>query len=108
VEEKLFFEYEIRDTKTHTSDIFNVGEYSVYTVYITNRLDQAITIQVKANRTKETAGAVDVGSSFSVASNTEESRTFAAEDVFLPFVFITAVCSVAPISGSLSAYLLKK
>jgi len=63
---------------------------------------------VKAHRLPTRLGAVDVGAAFTVAAGEQGARTWSFEDVFLPYVLITATYATAPTKGDLTAYCIKK
>lgn len=105
-ESRIFTDYAITDTNPHNSSIFNTSRYKFVTLYITNTHDQALTVQVKANRLNSTTGAVGVGSTFTVAATTgTEARTIIIDnDGYLPYYFIEVSAAVAPLSGNVNAY----
>ena len=74
-------------------------------IFVDNGLDQAVTIQVKANRENAYAKSVNVGSSFSVPANSQDARSLSVETSgWLPYIMVEVSCSVAPTSGSLTIY----
>ena len=74
-------------------------------IFVDNGLDQAVTIQVKANRENAYAKSVNVGSSFSVPANSQDARSLSVETSgWLPYVTVSVQCEVAPTSGSLTIY----
>jgi len=79
-----------------------------FTVFVDNGLNQAVTVQVKANREASATKAVNVGSAFSVAAGSTDARTVSPETSgWLPYVFVEVSCSTAPTSGSLTIYFVK-
>jgi len=107
-EDVLFDREEIRDTAVHYSDISDVGEFEAFTIFVSNLHDQSVEIQVKAHRLPTRLGAVDVGVAFTVAAGDQDARTWSLEDVFLPYVLITATYATAPTKGDLTVYCIKK
>jgi len=100
---------EIRDTLTHVSEIANVSLYNIQTVSVINELDQPLTVQVKGNWTPTTTHAVDIGASFDVAINTQETRTLTPDTSgWLPFIFVTLTCATAPTKGAVHVRILAK
>jgi len=105
-ESQIFTDYAITDTNPHNSSIFNTSRYKFVTLYITNTHNQALTVQVMANRLNSTTGAVSVGTAFTVAATTgTEARTIIIDtDGYLPYYFIEVNAAVAPLSGDVNAY----
>ena len=78
------------------------------TIYVDNGLDQAVVIQVKANRERTYANSVNVGSPFTVAAGSQDARTLTpSTSGWLPYVTVEVYCTVAPTSGSLTVYLIR-
>jgi len=98
----------IRDTTLHLTDIVEIGDWDVYTIYVSNALDQDVEVQVKANRLTGTIGAVDVGPSFPVSAGSSEAKTWSMQDVFLPFCYCEVKALATPTSGYVAIYLLLK
>jgi len=108
-EEDVLFDREaIRDTAAHYSDISDVGEFEAFTIFVSNLHDQPVEIQVKAHRLSTRLGAVNVGAAFTVAAGDQDARTWSFEDVFLPYVLITATYATAPTKGDLTVSCIKK
>jgi len=80
----------------------------IATVFVVNSLDQDITVQIKGMRTEEYSSVVDVGPSFTVASESVDARTLTPETSgWLPYITVELQCSSAPSSGSVTVYLIK-
>ena len=95
--------YEIRNTSIHRSEIANDTTFSIVTLHVENTLDQAVTIQIKGNILSSLNGAVDMGSSFTVAPSDFEARTIVvASDGWMPYIYFEASCSTAPTSGNIT------
>ena len=107
---QVFEDEEIRDTNTHNSTIVDARNYSIIVIYVDNDLDQAVSIQVKANRANSTTGAVDVGAAFNVAAtNGVEARVLTPDTSgWLPYIYVEATCAVAPTSGDLNCYIIRR
>jgi len=81
---------------------------SPVTIFVENGLDQDVTVQVKGNRVKSTTGAINVGSSFTVAKNSNDARTLTPDTSgWLPYIYVEVQCSVAPASGQLTIWLIR-
>ncbi len=105
-EKQIFTNEGITDTNAHNSILFNSSRYKYVTFYITNTHNQALTVQVKGNRSNSTTGAVNIGSTFTIAATTGiEARTLVmGNDGYLPYLFITVTASVAPTTGNINSY----
>ena len=80
-------------------------ELKAITLFIDNGLNQAVTIQVKANREKALAKSVNVGSPITVSANSTDARTLSPDTSgYLPYLTVSLQCSVAPTSGSVTVY----
>jgi len=105
----LFTSLAIRDTNTHNSDIADCRIYNLVTFFVINDLNQSVTVQVKGNRANSVTGALDVGSTFTVAVSDSGAKAIAAlVDGVLPYLFAQITASVAPSSGDLNCYVEKK
>jgi len=98
----------IRDTVTHLTDIVEIGDWDVYTIYVSNALDQDVEVQVKANRLTGFIGAVNVGAAFTVTAGSHDARTISSQDVFLPFLYCEVKALAVPTRGYVAIYLLLK
>jgi len=107
-EDVLFDRERIRDTAVYHSDISDVGEFEVFTIFVSNLHDQSVEIQVKAHRLPTRLGAVNVGPAFTVATGDQDAKTTSMQDVFLPYVLVTAQYAIAPTTGDLTVYCIKK
>jgi len=77
-------------------------------VKVENDLDQDVTVQIYANHEKSTAKATTLGASFTVATGGIEVKTLeVSTSGWLPFLYLTAQCAIAPTSGSLTARLVR-
>jgi len=80
----------------------------VVSIFVDNGLDQAVTVQVKANRENAYAKSVNIGSAFSVGAGSQDARTLTPEtSSWLPYVTVEVSCSTAPTSGVLDIYLVR-
>jgi hypothetical protein len=99
------------NTKKLLSDIIAeklIEKLRIVSVFVDNGLDQAVTVQVKANREKAYAKAVNVGSAFTVSANSADARTLSPDTSgWLPYIMVEVSCSTAPTSGALDVYLVR-
>jgi len=108
-ETQIFTDEEIRDTNAHNSSIVDCRIYNLVTFFVINDLDQSVTVQVKGNRANSVTGALDVGSSFTVAASDSGAKAIAAVvDGVLPFMFAEITAGGVPGSGDLNCYVEKK
>lgn len=100
-EDKVFDDLAIRNTVLQDSSESNSGEFLAKTIFIENSLNQDVTFQLqgKRNGTK-----VNIGAPFVVTASTNSYQTVSA---YFPKYCMTAQCSIAPASGSLSVYIIK-
>lgn len=104
---QVFSDEEIRDTVAHDSAIAKMERYKIITVYVTNTLDQIVSIRVRANETNSTTGATNIGAAFNVAATTGiEARTLTPDTTgWLPYIFVNATAAVVPTTGNLNIYI---
>ena len=108
-EERVMTDLEIRDTDPHDSDISDVRNFNLITVFVDNGLDQDVSVQVKGNRVNSVTGAVNIGSALTVAADDRESRTLTPDTSgWLPYIFVTVTASVAPTEDAINVYIIKK
>ena len=108
-ETQIFTDEEIRDTNAHKSSIVDCRIYNLVTFFVINDLNQSVTVQVKGNRANSVTGALDIGSSFTVAASDSGAKAIAAlVDGVLPYMFAEITAGVAPGSGDLNCYVEKK
>jgi len=101
----LFKDYEIRDTLEHFSEVCNWVKPKPLTIWVSNTLDQTVTIQPLGNILPSRIGSVAVGASVDVASNTQTYITLVPVNVgYVPHVLVKASCTTAPTMGKLDAY----
>lgn len=100
----VFKDEEIRDVVAHNSSIANMTRYKIISIYVANTLDQIISIQVRANQTKSTTGATDVGGAFNVAATTGiEARVLTPDTTgWLPYIYAIATATGLPTTGDLN------
>jgi hypothetical protein len=101
-EDRVFVEEQIRDIVTHNSVVSPSAEFRAKTIFIANGLDQAVTLQLRGARD---GIFVNVGDPFIIAANSNGYQT--VEDYF-PKYDLTAQCSIAPISGALNVWIIKR
>ena len=109
VEERIMEDVEIRDTDPHDSDISDVQNFDIITIFVDNDLNQDVSVQVKGNRVNSVTGAVNIGSAFTVAADDRESRTLTPDTSgWLPYIFVTVTAPVAPTEDAINVYINKK
>lgn len=104
-EDKIFDALAITDTSNHDSSISDNRFFIPRTILIENTLNQSVTITVQGSRYADFTRFVTVGNGFVVPSGGDAYATIAD---YLPFLRLRANCIVAPASGSLTAYVLKR
>ena len=100
----------ISDTDLHTPDsdseisILDMHRFGGTTIRIVNTLNEAVDIKFYGNMTEDETSADQIGATVTVAATTGiETRTIVPEnDGWMPFVYVTAQCSVAPASGDVT------
>jgi len=80
---------------------------NLISIKIANDLDQDVAIQICANHEKSTSKAATLGAAFSVKVGSVSVKTLLGgiSSGWLPWLYLTATCSKAPTSGSLTAWL---
>jgi hypothetical protein len=89
----------IRDTSPHMGEIVFNGDFIIKTLIVENGLNQAVTFQCQGSANSDFSNAFNIGSSWEVAANTNIYMTC---ETYIPYWRITATCSVAPTSGTVS------
>jgi len=106
---QLFIRHEIRDTLDHYSEICEWLNEEALTLFFSNTHDQALTIQVLGNKLPSRLGAISVGASFTLAANSQESRTLTLDTSgWLPYILVKAKAATAPTKGDLTVLALFK
>jgi hypothetical protein len=100
----IFDSLAIRSTATQTSLVADCRGFQARTIIIENGLNQLVTFQIQKCRTGDFAKPIDIGASFDVAASSNDYRSL---DVYFPFVRITATCTIAPTTGTLTVSLEK-
>jgi len=78
------------------------------TIFVENNLDQPVTVQLLGNRVPGIAGAVGVGSPFTVAAGSTDARTLTPDTSgWLPFITARVQCVIAPSGGTVTIWLIK-
>lgn len=95
----VFDALEIRNTSTQTSSQVDNDAYIIKTLIIENGLNQTVTFQCQGSANIDFSNLFNIGSSFDIAAST---NTFMTCDSYIPYWRVTAVCSVAPTTGTLS------
>jgi len=106
---KVLLREPIRDTVVHISDIEEWLEQPALTIWISNACDQPVTVQVKGNRLPSRLGAVNVGSSFTMAADSQDARTLTPNTTgWLPYILVEVSYATAPTRGVLTVLAYKK
>jgi hypothetical protein len=80
----------------------------IVSVFVDNGLNQAVRVQLKANRGGAYAKSVNVGSAFTVNAGGQDSRTLTPDSCgWLPYITVEVSCTTAPTSGALDIYLVR-
>ena len=94
----------IRDTATKTSDVSNNQGFVPKTIAINNALNQAVTLQLQGTTDSSFTNVYDIGAPFVIAAST---LSYQNTETYFPFFRLTAVCAIAPTTGTLTVTLLK-
>lgn len=89
----------IRDTSAHDGDIVFNGDFVIKTLIIENGLNQSVTLQCSGSANSDFSNSFNIGSPFDVTGTT---NTYMTCETYIPYWRVTATCSVAPSSGTLS------
>ena len=98
LEDTMFDGEAIRDTDAHNSATVPAHELPIKTLIINNGLNQTATCQVQASR--DATNWFNVGSAFDVTNG----WTYQTCDTFFPYGRMVVQCSVAPTTGTFSAW----
>ena len=80
----------------------------VITVFVDNGLDQPVTVQLRANRVRDYAKSVSIGSAFTVGAGSSDARTLDPNTSgWLPYIMAEVWCSTAPTTGAVDVYLVR-
>jgi len=109
VTDEILHDYPLRDTDTHTTEISDVGDYDIFSVYVTNELDADVTVTVYGNREPRKSQSARIGESFTVKANDVESRNVSVySETWTQYVYCTFKASTAPTKGLLHIYVIKR
>lgn len=114
LEESLFNALAITDTSTHYSAIIDMRGIKGKVLYFNNTLNQSVTLAVMGARTNAITYGVTLGVTYSLTAGNSVAivaygsgggtvQNLGLQDTW-PYLFVSATCSVAPTSGSLSGY----
>lgn len=101
-EDKVFDALAIRDTSNHDSGKSDSGEFTAKVILIENGLNQTVTFQLQGSR--DASVWLDIGATFNVAASTNQYETVST---YFPCYRLQAICSTAPTTGTLDAYIVK-
>jgi hypothetical protein len=91
--EKTFDALAIRDTNNHNGSQIHLFDFQLKTIIIENGLNQQVTLQCQASAHS------DFSNSFNVGTN-----DFQTCESYFPYMRLTAICSTAPTTGSLTVH----
>lgn len=91
----------IRDTSPHTCDTVYNGSFIIKTLVVENELNQTVTFQCEGSANADFSNPFNIGSTWDVTATT---NTYMTCETYIPYWRITATCSVAPSSGTLSVF----
>ncbi len=100
--DQVFTAKVITDTATHTSSGSTTGEFSAEMTVAYNGFDQEVSLQLQGSI--DDTNWLDIGVPFVLASGLKDYDT--VTDYF-PLYRLTAICSTAPSSGTLDAWIVK-
>lgn len=103
--EKVFDAEAIRDTTAHTSSISDHRVFAPKTIAICNKLNQTVTFQLQGSFDAAFSEVFDIGATFDVTASTNDWQN---ADVYFPYLRLEVSCSVAPTTGDLTVYFLKR
>jgi len=102
--DKVFDALAIRDTATHNSDVSDCQGWGKKTIIVQNGLDQDVSIQVQGDVESAFGNPYDIQSAFTVTAG---KSSYKALDEYHEFLRLQATASIAPTTGTLTAYILK-
>jgi len=109
VEQDALVAKEIRDLALHRTEIVDIRDSDIVTIFVNNELDKAVNVQVKGNFTPTYVNSVSVGSAFTVEANSVEARNLSVfREAWLPFSFCEIVAKEVPTKGSIYVKYLKR
>ena len=89
----------IRDTDAHTSEVVFNGDFIIKTLVVENGLNQTCTFQCQGSAHSDFSNSFNIGSTWDVAAST---NLYVTSETYIPYWRITATCSVAPASGTVT------
>lgn len=89
----------IRDTSGHDGDVVFNGDFVIKTLIVENGLNQTCTFQCQGSAHSDFSNSFNIGSAWDVAAST---NTYMTCENYFPYWRITATCSVAPSSGTVT------
>ena len=109
IEDQVMESYAIRDTNTHYSAFTPLDMFDVATIYVSNELDADIEVTVYGNWTESTMGAVRIGDSFTVSSNSVDARNINIySNVWMPYSFVSVRALSTPTRGVVHVKYIKR
>jgi len=103
-QDKTFNALAIRDTALKTSTPSEHKQFSPKTIAVCNKLDQLVTFQLQGSFEETFTEVFNIGATFDVAANTNGWQN---ASVYFPYLRLTAQCTTAPTTGTLTVLFLK-
>lgn len=102
-EDRVFNALAIRSTAVQDSAVSLSGEFNAKTLFIESTLNQPVSLQLQGSRGSSVW--LNIGAPLSVAAGI---NTYATVSDYFPKYRVQATCTIAPTSGTLDAWLIKK
>ena len=102
--DKTFNALAIRDTALKTSTASDHKQFTPKTIAVCNKLNQQVTFQLQGSFDSSFAEVFNIGATFDVAANVNSWQN---ASVYFPYLRLTAQCSTAPTTGTLTVFFLK-
>jgi len=99
----------IRDIEVHRTEITDVHDYDIVTLYVYNGLDKTIQVQLKGNKIASYINPVNVGDPFTVPPNSSVAKNLSIYTaVWLPYSFCEVKALEVPTSGAVTIKYIKR
>lgn len=108
-EDLILSNYALRDTMPHETDLADVGDYDIATIYVTNMLDKPVTVQVYGSHLASTIKSARIGAAFKVAAGDVEARSISVySETWTQYMYCVFQAEEAPTLGALSVLVQKR
>ena len=103
-------DYALRDTLTHETDLAEIGDYDVASIFVRNELDQPVRVTPYGNMHETKMNAVALAGESTVEAGKSEAVNLSVyTGAWLPFSHCTFKADAAPTKGALHiTYLLRR